>query len=125
MNAWLRITNMRTLFVAAAALLASMPAALGGECTNSPAASYEAPGFNCTVGGLTFSEFSVSMNRVGNGTNVVGNFYGSIVGERHGLTFTYSVTSSDGGAVRLEISYKVTGAGVNEVFVMVNGQAQS
>jgi hypothetical protein len=114
---------MRKPLLATAALLLATPAP-GAECTNAPVGSYQAPGFSCTVGALTFSDFTVALEKDGSGATALGNLYPVTIGDRPGLAINYSAVAYEGGSVMLSLSYNVSGQRVSDAFAVLAGVAQ-
>ena len=112
---------MRKLLMAAlAALFPSL--AIGADCVNAPVATYTAPGFSCTVGGLTFSDFQVSLDKEGAGSTALGNVTPVKFGDRRGFTLNYVAAVYGGGNATLSVSYTVSG-GVRDALAAVTGVA--
>jgi hypothetical protein len=116
----------RHSLLAAAALLATpfvgSPAS-AAPCVEASVAVYEAAGFSCNVGPVTFSDFNVSTLATGSGFVQLGNFFPFISGNEFGLALHYISTTglTPNSSSDVFWGYNVSGAFLSDAFLMFAG----
>jgi PEP-CTERM motif len=87
------------------------PSAWAAPCATAPVATYEASGFTCSVGTVTFSNISLSTPVSGSGTVVLGNFSPVTIGTENGLALSYSANTgaTPGSTADVAWTYNVSG----------------
>jgi hypothetical protein len=80
-------------------------------CVTGSVASYETPGFSCSVDGFTFSGISVTTVVSGSGSVTLGSFSPFTSGGESGLALTYSANTgtTPGSTADVAWIYNVTG----------------
>jgi hypothetical protein len=116
----------RHSLLAAAALLATPFAgspASAAPCVEASVAVYEAAGFSCNVGPVTFSDFNVSTLATGSGFVQLGNFFPFISGNEFGLALHYISTTglTPNSSSDVFWGYNVSGAFLSDAFLMFAG----
>jgi len=116
---------MRKVWLSTAAALFTAPLmglpALAAPCTTDTVADYEALGSGgCTVGGVTFSNFSVTTI----GSVTLGDFSVFNQGGEMGLTLNYTATTTgDGTSADVLWTYNVSGNLLTDALASVTGGA--
>jgi hypothetical protein len=106
----------------AAVLLTGGQAHAASPCVNAPVATYTAPLFSCSVGGVTFNNLVV--NTIGDVT--LGNFspitIGSGSSEEFGLSLTFVAIASPGSPISdVDWTYNVSGNFLNSTVMSFSG----
>jgi hypothetical protein len=97
--------------------------AWASTCVLGSVATYEAVGFTCSVGGVTFSNISVSTITGGSGTVNLGNFTPFTIGGESGLSLNYDAEtgSTPGSIADVAWTYNVAGNLLDDAFAEVAG----
>lgn len=106
--------NSKRLMVAAALVASSLlgtTSAWAAACVTAPVATYEAPGFSCSVDGVTFSNIVVTTATSGSGSVTLGSFVPFMFGGEFGLSLTYTASTgaTPGSSADVAWLYTVTG----------------
>lgn len=80
------------LLLMASPLLVTAPA-WAGPCVTASVATYEANGFSCSVGPVTFSHIVVTTPTSGSGSVALGDFSPFTSGTENGLSLSYSANT--------------------------------
>jgi hypothetical protein len=84
--------------------------ALAAACATAPVSTYEASGFSCSVGPVTFSDITVMPTTSGGGTVTLNSFVPFSIGDEFGLNLIYSSTTKfSGGTADVAWTYNVSG----------------
>jgi len=85
--------------------------ALAAACSIAPVSTYTATGFSCSVGPVTFSNFSVTPSTTGSGAVALSTFSPFTFDGTYGLNLSYSSsTGFSGGTSDVAWTYNVSGA---------------
>jgi hypothetical protein len=97
--------------------------AWGAACVTASVATYEAAGFSCSVGGVTFSNIVVNTLVTGSGFVMLGNFTPFIVGNEFGLSLNYIATTgaSANSSADVAWTYNVSGSLLSDAFLSLAG----
>jgi hypothetical protein len=114
---------MRNMWVATATALITAPLmalpAGASSCVQNTAANYEAAGFSCNVGPVTFSNIVVTTI----GTVTLGDFTPFSAGGEYGLTLNYAAsTNAANPNADVSWTYEVTG-NLGDAYLSFNGDA--
>ncbi|MGA8759538.1 MAG: PEP-CTERM sorting domain-containing protein [Stellaceae bacterium] len=110
------------LLLAASPLLVTAPA-WAGPCVTASVATYEASGFSCSVGPVTFSNIVVTTPISGSGTVALGEFSAFTSGPENGLSLSYSANTGTtaNSAADVAWTYNVSGPGIDDAFASFTG----
>jgi hypothetical protein len=110
--------------VAAVAMtpLMGLPA-WASACVTASVATYEATGFSCSVGGVTFSDIVVSTTSTGSGSVGLGNFTPFTIGAENGLSLNYTANTgtTPNSSADVAWTYNVAGNLLDDAFAAVAG----
>ncbi|HJU16191.1 MAG TPA: PEP-CTERM sorting domain-containing protein [Stellaceae bacterium] len=101
--------------LAAGSLLGVSTAWADPACTTGSVSSYQASGFSCSVGPVTFSNISVSTPTTGSGTVGLGNFtpvqftYNGATEYGLSLSYTANTGTTPGSSADVAFQYNVSG----------------
>jgi PEP-CTERM motif len=109
------------LLTASSSLVTS--SAWAGPCVTASVATYEASGFSCSVGSVTFSNVSVTTPISGSGTVALGDFSPFTSGAENGLSLSYSANTgtTPNSAADVAWTYNVAGTGIVDAFASFSG----
>jgi hypothetical protein len=109
------------LLTASPLLVAS--SAWAGPCVTASVATYEASGFSCSVGSVTFSNIVVTTPTSGSGTVALGSFSPFTSGTENGLSLSYSANTGTtaNSAADVAWTYNVSGLGIEDAFMSFTG----
>jgi hypothetical protein len=116
----------RAYFLTTAAVitttLMTLPA-FASSCVTGTVASYETAGFSCNVGGVTFSDISVTTTVSGTGVVTLGDFTPFTNGAESGLALTYSANTGTFAGSQADVAwlYNVSGSLLDDAFMSFTG----